>query len=89
MSLTATIMQFIGGPRHREFISVDDGTNIVHEALPLAQCNRSQEWISYYRRGDQMVFAGRAGTIEDVHALAEAALVARPKAHKKLRGGCE
>lgn len=87
--MVATMMQFIGGPRHREFVAVDDHVNFVTEALPESQCNGAQEWTTYFRKGDQMIFGGRAFSRELSMTAAQAAMNARPKARNNLRGGTD
>lgn len=89
MILMPTMMLYEGGPRHRELFAVEDDVLIDTFALPLSQCNGSQEWAAYYRSGDKMVFGGRAYTFEHARELAREVMENPPrkKARRLFRGG--
>ena len=87
--MVATMMQFVGGPRHREVVAVDEHVNFVTEALSESQCNGAQEWATYFRKGDQMIFGGRSYSRELSLTMATTAMNSRPKARNNLRGGTQ
>lgn len=89
MTVGSSLLMYVGGPRAGELFAVHDDTLIDTFALPLSQCNGSQEWVAYFRRDDQMVFGGRAFTMELAREQARNAMECRPKARKKLRGGVD